>query len=572
MKTITFYSYKGGVGRTLALVNIANRLTEFGKKVCVMDFDLEAPGLNHKYRHSAGKIEHGLVDYIYEFAVNGNLPDSIGQYAKEITKYKYTNEKDLNKRRNDIIFISAGNSDQGEYWKKLSHISWWDLFYKENSEGIPFFLDLKEKIKKEFNPDYLLIDTRTGITETSAIIMSVLADSIVLLAVNNDENICGTQRIIESLTRKENNLLGASKEIHFVLTRLPQITSPEEWTIDEAIKNRVKRTIEETFQHTDVTLNSFNVIHSNKDIALYDRVTMNYDFDERKEKDKKDSTPSISLEYLSLFDSLTENDLSKEEKEKFDTLKRAGELLQQVYDNFDEKDTDLLEQLDKIEKLVPQMSDVNFLRGRYYFEKSDYLQAIQYFNKEIEIGDTSGKSLCFRAITYLLCKKYEEALVDLDKYISRDCKEYRLLVLENRIIAREQLGIERTTLISECQKLIEEYPNYARFYNSISYLYYREQEYESALKNIYKAIELDPSSIYFCTLAEINFCKGNMLEFYRNFDEALNKGLNVEELLDDVEHVKNIYKQAIKDPEFVRILNKHNKAYFVELIQKDATK
>jgi cellulose biosynthesis protein BcsQ len=26
MKTITFYSYKGGVGRTLALVNIANRL------------------------------------------------------------------------------------------------------------------------------------------------------------------------------------------------------------------------------------------------------------------------------------------------------------------------------------------------------------------------------------------------------------------------------------------------------------------------------------------------------------------------------------------------------------------
>ena len=47
MKTITFYSYKGGVGRTLALANIAKRLSEFGKKVCLIDFDLEAPGLHH---------------------------------------------------------------------------------------------------------------------------------------------------------------------------------------------------------------------------------------------------------------------------------------------------------------------------------------------------------------------------------------------------------------------------------------------------------------------------------------------------------------------------------------------
>ena len=42
MKTLTFYSYKGGVGRSLALVNIATRLSEFGKKVCIIDFDLEA--------------------------------------------------------------------------------------------------------------------------------------------------------------------------------------------------------------------------------------------------------------------------------------------------------------------------------------------------------------------------------------------------------------------------------------------------------------------------------------------------------------------------------------------------
>ena len=68
MKTITFYSYKGGVGRSLALANIATRLAEFGKKVCLLDFDLEAPGLHYKFStllsNQKKEIKNGIVDYI----------------------------------------------------------------------------------------------------------------------------------------------------------------------------------------------------------------------------------------------------------------------------------------------------------------------------------------------------------------------------------------------------------------------------------------------------------------------------------------------------------------------------
>jgi len=569
MKTIIFYSYKGGVGRTLAVVNIANRLTEFGKKVCVMDFDLEAPGLIHKYKHNIGEVKQGLVDYIYDFAVEANLPKYISEYAKEITKYKYSDEKDLKKRENNIVFIPAGNSDSSEYWKKLSLLSWWELFYKKGSEGIPFFLDLKEKIKKEFKPDYLLIDTRTGITEISALTMTLFADSIVLLAIDNEENICGTQRIIKAITKKENNLLGTNREIHFVLTRLPQIGSPEEWTRDEGIKNRVKRRIEETFQNSDKKLNSFNVIHSNNDIALYDRVTIKYDFDEKNEK--KDLTPSISSEYLSLFDSLTENDLSKEEKEKFNDLKRADVLLQRAYDSFNNNDPTLLEQLNKIEKLAPQLPDVYYLRGRYFCNRKDNNQAIELFSKAIELGDVSGKALRFRAASYFLLGDYLKSLNDCNEYISKDYKESRLMVLGVKILTKKRLGVELSRLILEYKELIEKYPDYSDFYNGISCLYREQKENNLALKNIYKAIELSPNEgAYYTTLAEINFCMDNKLEFYRNFDEALNKGFDMENILYDPKSVKNIYKQTLNDPEFIRILNKYNKAYFVELLQKDA--
>lgn len=49
MRTITFYSYKGGTGRSLLLINTAYYLASKGCKVVVLDLDLEAPGLHHKY-------------------------------------------------------------------------------------------------------------------------------------------------------------------------------------------------------------------------------------------------------------------------------------------------------------------------------------------------------------------------------------------------------------------------------------------------------------------------------------------------------------------------------------------
>ena len=47
-KIVTFYSYKGGTGRTMALANTAWILASNGNKVLVVDWDLESPGL-HKY-------------------------------------------------------------------------------------------------------------------------------------------------------------------------------------------------------------------------------------------------------------------------------------------------------------------------------------------------------------------------------------------------------------------------------------------------------------------------------------------------------------------------------------------
>jgi MinD-like ATPase involved in chromosome partitioning or flagellar assembly len=43
---VTFYSYKGGVGRTFALANVATLLALWGYRILCVDWDLEAPGLS----------------------------------------------------------------------------------------------------------------------------------------------------------------------------------------------------------------------------------------------------------------------------------------------------------------------------------------------------------------------------------------------------------------------------------------------------------------------------------------------------------------------------------------------
>src|SRR6267154_5644695 len=70
VKFLTFYSYKGGVGRTMALANAACQLAnKHGLRVIVIDWDLEAPGLHYYFGLSDRELKrrNGLIDYLNDF-------------------------------------------------------------------------------------------------------------------------------------------------------------------------------------------------------------------------------------------------------------------------------------------------------------------------------------------------------------------------------------------------------------------------------------------------------------------------------------------------------------------------
>jgi len=296
METITFYSYKGGVGRTLALANVAIYLSRFGLNVCIMDFDLEAPGLHYKFPDliKTSDLKVGLVDYIYNFTQHSSTSKSLRDYTVEIIP--------SSRNQGKIDLIPAGNVLSPSYWQKLASIDWHHLFYSDHGEGIPLFFDLKEKIKKQLNPDFLLIDSRTGITEMSGLCTSLLADKVVFLFTNNQENIDGAAQIIHSIRQSTMSPRCEAIKIVCALTRIPM---PKD---DEDNKNKEQ----EIIQKIQSILNLKNpskisefydicVLHSDRDLELSESLRIN-------QNGLAKDVPLLR-DYLRLFSKIISNDI-----------------------------------------------------------------------------------------------------------------------------------------------------------------------------------------------------------------------------------------------------------------------
>jgi MinD-like ATPase involved in chromosome partitioning or flagellar assembly len=61
---VSFYSYKGGVGRSLSLANVAAVLAQRGKRVVCIDFDLEAGGLHTIFGVDATQVPCTVLDLL----------------------------------------------------------------------------------------------------------------------------------------------------------------------------------------------------------------------------------------------------------------------------------------------------------------------------------------------------------------------------------------------------------------------------------------------------------------------------------------------------------------------------
>ncbi|GAA4171907.1 KGGVGR-motif variant AAA ATPase [Sphingobacterium ginsenosidimutans] len=529
MKTITFYSYKGGVGRSLALSNIAIKLSQLKKKVFVIDFDLEAPGLQFKfdedYSLNSNDSNKGLVDYIHSFANENILPENLATYT---CKLKAKNIND-----NNIDFLSAGNFENDEYWRKLATMKWSQLFYSRNSHGIRFFLDLKAKIEKDFAPDYLLIDSRTGITDISGITLKIFADEIVLLAVNNTENLFGTKKIITSLTSPKNELLNHNPKIHFILTRLPFPKEAEDKAYEYSI---IKRWEKELIGVSNGKIKEISIIHTDKQVHRKEIVKIG----------SSSGTNTITYDYLKLFEKLTEDNLDEKTDLKFEAVKKAENFFNKA---LMEKDTLLqLEYLNEAINLDPSRHEYFMRRGYLLHSTNKFDEALQDYKEALKIKPNDPLIFFQLGNLHYSLGDYTTSL----EYLNQVSFPFDwLLCLQG--MALEKLG-KTSDAEEKYSEGIDLFPTAFELLNGRANLLRKQKRFDEAYSDIYKAIEIDPDQGFlFATLAEINLESGKKDDFYLNLNVALSKNTNVSQL----NTAKEVYQKVKDESRFLQLLEKY---------------
>jgi len=212
-KIITFYSYKGGVGRSMALANVAWLLaSKYRKKVLAIDWDLEAPGLHRFFNVQEENIKKGLIDLFYDYKdLLKKDAFSLDEGLIKINRY-IIKVPEKTKIGGSILFMPSGKQDKG-YAKRVNEFGWQDFYTKWH--GFGFIEYLKDQFKK--NADIVLIDSRTGVTDSGGICTMQLPEVVVLLFSLNEQNLAGTKMIIESISKKSTKVKDQKKPPKLVL-------------------------------------------------------------------------------------------------------------------------------------------------------------------------------------------------------------------------------------------------------------------------------------------------------------------------------------------------------------------
>ncbi|MCQ8181879.1 hypothetical protein NP603_12240 [Methylomonas sp. SURF-1] len=168
---VVFFSIKGGVGRSSALATAAWSLAQSGKRVLVLDLDLESPGLSTSLLPADKQPAYGIADWLVEDLVDN--ADSIIDSMFATSNFSHDGE---------IYVVPAHGADPGEYVSKLGRAWMPKVGVDSSRESWSQRLQrLITALEERIRPNVLLIDSRAGIDEVASSCVTDLGANLVLL-------------------------------------------------------------------------------------------------------------------------------------------------------------------------------------------------------------------------------------------------------------------------------------------------------------------------------------------------------------------------------------------------------
>jgi cellulose biosynthesis protein BcsQ len=265
----TFYSLRGGVGRSTALAYTARILASRGQTVLCIDMDLEAPGLAALFgKEQEVRDEQGLV-YALLSLDQGEQPD----LRNHILRISDTDE---------LYCLPAGlpNANYARALSLLDPSAW----YREDRNPLHELIQ-NLSTNLSFQPDVILLDARTGITPLNGPLLFDLADLAIIVFFPHPQAQIGTGELVRALLAASTKRTGRrmTPEPRFIISPVPASKAPEvveryrhraiEWISNWLSVISERRSDTELIKESEVT----HFIPYREEIATSDRILVSQD-------------------------------------------------------------------------------------------------------------------------------------------------------------------------------------------------------------------------------------------------------------------------------------------------------
>ena len=377
----TFYSYKGGVGRTMALANVAELFYRKGLNVLLIDWDLEAPGLEQfffpKERLEEIRQRRGIIDLLSAYKEQmtrkldlsdpHNLPF---ESPREVAHPVYPENSSFGQLR----LITAGRrspEEPGKYAETVLNFDWQDFY--ANWQGEAYFNWFRLECNKF--ADVVLLDSRTGVTEMGGVCTYHLSDIVVMFCAGNNQNIQGTRDMLQNLSHPGLIDMRGGRPLRALI-----VPSRVDTSGDTALVNEFSRKLSETLtQYPQILKNDPKMI----DRLLVPYVS-SYGFEERLAVTQPEGSDFYSSPLIGAYERLAErlNSLGRELHEEWErkllSLKDAWEEYGRKFSELKMKQVFAVEP-DEREKVVSAMEQIEKQRRAIEQEQQRLQQEFHYY-------------------------------------------------------------------------------------------------------------------------------------------------------------------------------------------------
>ena len=260
---VTFYSFKGGQGRSTTLAAFASYLAiRHTKKVFIIDCDIEAPGFNNFFTKGNDGIpkREGFVEYLLDKSTGLTEAKQLMRYVRQADTM-YAGD-------GNIYIMDAGNLD-GEFdtndflHKNLFHylegLARLDL--NNNYSALEILQSLISDIEQEYSPDVILIDSRTGFNDIMGLFAHSLSQVVVGFFRSDSQSLPGMQHFISTLAPRTD-----------IETFIVNSILPSPGRLNKSLFNAFKETLEEVKDNAIAEINKKNDGNRTDASDLFDRI------------------------------------------------------------------------------------------------------------------------------------------------------------------------------------------------------------------------------------------------------------------------------------------------------------